>query len=476
VAEVGKRQDLRRYHHQTSGVSFLYHFAVVHHINKRWMLVALVVGGQVLALAVGSVWLVNWLKVSLSDIVRQRVTASTTQYAAQIGLMIDDMGITDLGAGPGNPGWERLQGLVERIRLPYDGFLCLIDGRDGRVICHPDLRSDPSIGQSHLGELTIAGPIAGLTIGRAGGGTNPDAGLVVMPDEVRLVAVRNLPGMNAKLLVQQREKAVLETVDQFVGKVKTIALTLIIIVVVFSTTLTAAIVRQYENRLASINENLEAQVRTRSEGLLKSRSAVIFGLAKLAESRDDQTGQHLERIRHYVLILADELSKTRHEIDRAMVETLGETSSLHDIGKVGIPDSVLLSPEKLSPEQRAIIQKHPLIGGDTLLAIRKVWGDDSFLVTACEIAFAHHEKWDGSGYPFGLVGENIPLAARIVAVADVYDALTSQRVYKKAMSHEEARQVILAGAGTHFDPGVIEAFRLRENDFRHGASTNGQAA
>src|SRR5262249_9773297 len=143
-------------------------------------------------------------------------------------------------------------------------------------------------------------------------------------------------------------------------------------------------------------------------------------------------------------------------------------------GKVGIPDSILLSPKKLTPEQRAIIQKHPLIGGDTLLAIRKVWGDDPFLVTACEIAFAHHEKWDGSGYPFGLAGENIPLAARIVALADVYDALTTKRVYKDAMSHEQARAVILAGEGSHFDPKVVEAFRRSDADFRVSVSRNGE--
>lgn len=210
--------------------------------------------------------------------------------------------------------------------------------------------------------------------------------------------------------------------------------------------------------MARINEGLEQQVET--------RSAVIFGLAKLAESRDDQTGEHLDRIRQYVLILAREMANTHPEITPEFIETLAETSSLHDIGKVGIPDSVLLNPGKLTDEQRKVIRKHPLIGGDTLLAIKQRWGDDPFLVTACEVAFSHHERWDGTGYPFGLAGEDIPLAGRIVALADVYDALTSRRVYKDAMTHEQASRIILAGEGTHFDPAVVRAFVNQEAAFK----------
>ena len=135
------------------------------------------------------------------------------------------------------------------------------------------------------------------------------------------------------------------------------------------------------------------------------------------------------------------------------------TAALHDIGKVGIPDAVLCKPGLLNDEERKIIQKHPVIGGDTLLALKRRVEEDTFLVTATEIAFAHHEKWDGTGYPFGLAKDDIALAARIVAVADVYDALTCARVYKKAMPHEKARQIILEGSGTHFDPDVVEAFR-----------------
>jgi putative two-component system response regulator len=230
-------------------------------------------------------------------------------------------------------------------------------------------------------------------------------------------------------------------------------------------TATGVIVRRYERRIADINENLEEIVRNRSAALVQSRSAVILGLAKLAESRDDQTGHHLERIRSYVRILGEEMLGTDPEVDEEFVNTIVDTSALHDIGKVGVPDHVLLNPGELSPEEREIIEKHPLIGGDTLLAVKRRWGDDRFLVTACEICFAHHEHYDGSGYPFGLKGDIIPLAARIVALADVYDALTTLRVYKGALCHDEAREMIVERSGTQFDPKVVDAFLAAEERF-----------
>jgi HD-GYP domain-containing protein (c-di-GMP phosphodiesterase class II) len=190
----------------------------------------------------------------------------------------------------------------------------------------------------------------------------------------------------------------------------------------------------------------------------RRRDAIIFSLARLAEERDNETGQHLERICSYVEIIATELAKERDDIDEHWVRTISVTAALHDIGKVGVPDAVLQKPGKLTDEERVIIQKHTTIGGDTLMEIKRRWEDDTFLVTATEIAFAHHERWDGKGYPFGLEGEIIGLAARIVSVADVYDALTSVRVYKPGMSHEDACRIIIEGAGTQFDPGVVAVF------------------
>lgn len=210
---------------------------------------------------------------------------------------------------------------------------------------------------------------------------------------------------------------------------------------------------------------VQRQAVRRARGVIKRRDAVIFSLARLTESREDSTGKHLDRIRAFVEVLAKELSSKYPQIDGDVIALLGSASSLHDIGKVGIPDAVLLKPGPLTSEERAIIEQHPIIGGDCLSAIKQCLGEDDFIKIACEIAVAHHECWDGSGYPFGLTGDQIPLPARIVAVADVYDALTTARVYKEAKKHDEAREIIIDAAGTMFDPEVVDAFRAREKEF-----------
>ena len=198
----------------------------------------------------------------------------------------------------------------------------------------------------------------------------------------------------------------------------------------------------------------------------RSREAMIFAMARLAESRDDDTGKHLERICCYCEILATAVANEIPGMDEAWVRTIAVTAALHDIGKVGIPDAVLKKPGKLTAEERAQMQSHTTIGGDMLIDVRRQWSGDDFLRTAAEIALSHHEHWNGGGYPFGLAGEDISLAARIVAVADVYDAITSKRVYKPAMPHEEAVRLIIEGAGRQFDPVVIAAFRKVEHQFR----------
>ena len=142
------------------------------------------------------------------------------------------------------------------------------------------------------------------------------------------------------------------------------------------------------------------------------------------------------------------------------------TAALHDIGKVGIPDAVLLKPGRLTDEEREIMQKHPSIGGDALLEMRDHWGASPFLARAIEVTLGHHEKWDGSGYPFGVTGKAIALAARLVALADVYDALTCKRVYKEGMPHDRVRQIIIEESGKHFDPQVVDAFLATEAQFQ----------
>lgn len=215
----------------------------------------------------------------------------------------------------------------------------------------------------------------------------------------------------------------------------------------------------------------ELQVRLRvAERILslESRDLVIFSLAKLAEARDPETGAHLERIREYCRVLAQHLAmspKHRHDLDGDFVQMLYMTSPLHDIGKVGIPDSILLKPGPLTKEEFDIMKQHAVIGGTTLKAAAEAHPTAKYLQIARDIAFTHHEKFDGTGYPHGLRGEAIPLCGRIVALSDVYDALTTPRVYKPAYSHEVARNIILEGRGKHFDPEIVDAFEANEDRF-----------
>jgi putative two-component system response regulator len=201
---------------------------------------------------------------------------------------------------------------------------------------------------------------------------------------------------------------------------------------------------------------------------LETRDLAMFALAKLSESRDPETGSHIERVQSYARLLAQYLSTTeRHYglIDAEFVRLIYQTSPLHDIGKVGVPDSVLLKPGKLSEQEMTIMRTHATLGAQTLDASLKRFPNVRFLQMARDIAAFHHERWDGKGYPNGLRAEEIPLPARIVALADVYDALTSRRVYREPISHAQARNLIVKERGLHFDPDVVEAFLQTERQF-----------
>jgi putative two-component system response regulator len=201
---------------------------------------------------------------------------------------------------------------------------------------------------------------------------------------------------------------------------------------------------------------------------LETRDVAIFAMAKLAESRDPETGAHLERVRSYSRLLAQHLGgweKYRKEVTPEYARLIYLTSPLHDIGKVGIPDMVLLKPGRLSNREFEIMKTHTTIGAQTLDAALQEFPGVKFLEMGRDIAASHHERFDGEGYPKGLRGNEIPLCARIVALADVYDALTSKRVYKAAFTHDVGRSMILDEAGAHFDPDLVEAFVQTEQKF-----------
>lgn len=218
--------------------------------------------------------------------------------------------------------------------------------------------------------------------------------------------------------------------------------------------------RMHEQSEQKRNQAMSDMLR-QAQNLVRTRDAVIFGLAKLADSRDEETGEHLDRISAYAVTLASALRKHpkfAEPITPVFVQLLSTSAALHDIGKVGIEDSILRKPGPLTPDEHERMQDHTRIGARCLEEIEQRLGSSNFLQMARQIAYYHHEHWDGSGYPRGVRGDDIPLPARIAAVADVYDALSSRRVYKEPISHERCVQIIREQAGRQFDPDIIEAW------------------
>ncbi len=219
--------------------------------------------------------------------------------------------------------------------------------------------------------------------------------------------------------------------------------------------------RQLVRQNRDYQEHLETMVEVRTEEARATRDAALLTLAKLAESRDSDTGMHLERMAEYSRILAEGLRDDgpySDRVDDEFVEWLYKSSPLHDIGKVGIPDAILCKPGPLTDEEFAVMREHTTIGGNTLRTVLEEYRGQTFLTMAMEIAYSHHERWDGGGYPLGFSGADIPLAARIVTLADAYDAITSRRPYKEPYSHQEAVRRITVDRELHFDPVLVDVF------------------
>ena len=216
------------------------------------------------------------------------------------------------------------------------------------------------------------------------------------------------------------------------------------------------------------NNTLSYTVSSQELEISAAQMSTIVALAKLAESRDDDTGLHIERVGSFSRLLAKSTRSrvSRYsDIDERYVEMIYHASAMHDIGKVGIADAILQKPGKLTPEEFEIMKAHPVIGFETLNAVLKSYPNNQLVRIGSEIAKWHHEKWNGSGYPDGLKGERIPLSARFVAIADVYDALRAKRPYKNPFCHEKAVAIILEGCGQHFDPELIGVFETIHADF-----------
>jgi len=210
------------------------------------------------------------------------------------------------------------------------------------------------------------------------------------------------------------------------------------------------------------SEFLEQEVQRRTRQINAIQDAMMVALGSLAETRDNETGNHIRRTQHYVRALARKMHEHPAFAEILTPDTIGllyKSAPLHDIGKVGIPDRILLKPGKLTEEEFEIMKTHTTLGRNAILAAERLLDSPTtFLHFAHEIAWTHHERWDGTGYPQGLAGNDIPLPGRLMAVVDVYDALLSKRIYKPAMPHEAARAIIKEGSGTHFDAFIVEGF------------------
>jgi putative two-component system response regulator len=216
------------------------------------------------------------------------------------------------------------------------------------------------------------------------------------------------------------------------------------------------------------NRVLQALVQEKIREIADSQMATIFALARLAESRDDETGRHLEHVRTFCGLLATKMREQGSNadvIDDHYVVNFTNAAPLHDIGKVAIHDGILLKPCELTVEEFDVMKTHTVLGAETLEAVLKEYPQNTFVEMGVCIARSHHERWDGSGYPDGLVGNDIPLCARIMAVVDVYDAMRSRRVYKEAIPHKDCSRHILGGSGTHFDPDIVKAFGVVQGAF-----------
>ncbi len=226
----------------------------------------------------------------------------------------------------------------------------------------------------------------------------------------------------------------------------------------------------YARTMRVNNEYLEFEVAKRGRENAALQQVTILALASLAEVRDLDTGNHLRRTQNYIRVLARHLCKHPRfssYLNESVIDLIFKCAPLHDIGKVGIPDRILLKPGRYEPFEFDIMKTHTKLGYEALMHAQEEVGESmGFLEIAKQIAYSHHEKWDGSGYPQGLAGDNIPIAARFMALADVYDALISRRVYKEGMSHEKATQIIVEGRGKHFDPDIVDAFLALGDEFQ----------
>ena len=318
-----------------------------HRIRKPTILIAVIVLAQLACLAAGVFAFSAWMRSTISQIVYQQVLDDNVQTARQITTLINQMDPNDLRENPET--WKRLQNVIGHIELPNNGFVCLTDTHSGKVLFHPDFNGlDGPMDKQYpelVGEESLVTDVPATARAPAVNGSVHE-----QMGELQIIAAANVQGVDLRINVHQRTAGVEERIDRLMQPIGPIGIIISVFLVAFTSGAIALIVRRYDDHLAQINHGLEETVERRTRSLLKTRDAVVFGLAKLADSRDPDTGEHLERIRGYVTLLARQLKKQHApQIDGPYIENLALASSLHDIGKVGISDAVLLKRGSLTP-------------------------------------------------------------------------------------------------------------------------------
>lgn len=412
-----------------------------------------IVAAQTGLLAV-SAWVHHrYQKTAVHQAVEEQAWSDLESCATRTRAVLGELeGAESVAAGGGD---ERVQRLLDAL-VPFQGYVTVVDS-EWRVIGHRGDPSQPVSDRLRPGARAVWKP----SVSDSAADSAPRRGYLAMPNGLHMAAACPLPTLNYKVVfhhpVAHGEALAAALVKSFpLLGVLTLAWTVVLLGMVVCMIWSRFYASVERERTQSAEEAM-----CQTQDLIRTRDAVIFGLAKLADSRDPETGEHLERIAAYSTLLASALRrqpKFEAQVTPAFIRLIGISSALHDIGKVGIEDHILRKPGALTPAERARMQDHAAIGGDCLKEIEQRLGSSNFLHLARMIAMSHHERWDGTGYPRGLAGNAIPLAARIVAVADVYDALASKRVYKDPLPHDRCVAIITEGAGTQFDPDVIEVW------------------
>lgn len=426
----------------------------------------LLIGTQVVCVAVG-LWVCHGLATaSLEEHVEGEVREELAAAARRLSAVIEQKPSCEIADQ--NTASDILREACDSVRPLGSDMSVALTAADGRVvgICgRQDGSSECALSKGDLVPWTAR-------VGPAEEDPDPRAGVLNLPSGAQVAASFPLEGGRTSLLLFRPAAQIAVRAAALGEPLPAIGLLTLLWIGTMMSISFILLTNRRRSRHEQAPGRTGADDLRQSHTVIRTRNAIIFGLAKLAESRDRDTGDHLERLSIYTTILAR--AARQHPryaklISASFVRNIGLSAALHDIGKVGVEDGILLKPGPLTPEERGRMQAHTTIGGKCLREIEQRLGRSNFLQMAREIALAHHERWDGAGYPHGLVGAAIPLSARITAIADVYDALSSKRVYKNPIAHDVCVDQIRGNAGTQFDPGLTEVWLGVHEKFREVA-------